>query len=70
MNEQLRTRLGPITPLTKPFRCVTLPRRQAPDLAVALAKYGITAGTVFPGFQGAAEAVKERNALSLLRPLR
>jgi hypothetical protein len=70
LNEQLRVKLGPVLPASKPFRCVTLPKRQAPDLAVALAKLGITAGSIFPGFQGASEAVRERNVLARLRPPR
>ena len=68
LNEQLRAHLGPLLPATQAFRCVTLPMRQAPDLAVALAKLGITAGSIFPGFQGASEAVRERNVLARLRP--
>lgn len=68
LNEQVRDKLGTSHPITKPFRCVTLPKRQASDLAVALAKFGITAGTIFPGFQGAAQAVRERNALFRFRP--
>lgn len=70
LNEQVRAKLGPLLAPTKPFRCVTLPKRQAPDLAVALAKLDITAGSIFPGFQGAADAVREVNTLARLRPPR
>lgn len=70
LDEQLGERLGEITVDGKPFqpfRCITLPRDKAPELAEALIRYGIDAGSLFPGFQGAARSVSERTALERLR---
>ena len=50
-----------------PFRCVTLPRAQTPQLADALHQYGIDAGSLFPGLAGAAQCVRERSAVQLLK---
>jgi len=70
LDEQLGERLGKLTidgaPF-QPFRCVTLPRDKGPELAETLIRFGINAGSLFPGFQGAARAVIERSALDLLR---
>jgi FRG domain len=65
LDEQLSQKLGlypdPI------FVCTTLPRNKAPELAEALMCFGIDAGSIYPGFQGAANSVIERNTIGLLR---
>lgn len=70
LDEQFAGKLANITiegsPF-RPFRCVTLPRDKGAELAETLIRYGINAGSLFPGFQGAARSVIERNALDLLR---
>lgn len=70
LDEQLGDKLGNIIvdgePF-RPFRCVTLPRDKAPELGEILIRYGIDAGSLFPGFHGAARSVIERSALQLLR---
>jgi hypothetical protein len=43
-----------------PLTCVTLPSDKSPHVLFCLAHLGVTAASIFPGFNGIARAVKER----------
>jgi hypothetical protein len=68
LDEQLNKR---IRALDQPILVrVTLPRDKALALAEALMCLGVNAGAIYPGFQGAANSVIERNTVDLLRALK